>query len=452
MKDRINRIIEEKRAYLCGISREIWENPELNYREYHSAEILMNALTENGFAVESGLIGIPTAFKAVYGSGRPVIGFLGEYDALDNLSQESGNPERCPIVPGAPGHGCGHNAIGTSCLAACLAMKELMEEEGLNGTVVYYGCPAEEQGCGKSFMTREGVFDDLDVAFAPHPMAQNEVVGTSALANIQAEFSFKGQAAHAAAAPDRGRSALDAAELMVVGVQFLREHVIQEARIHHAFLDAGGTSPNVVQSSAKLLFYTRAPHSSQVREIFERMKKIAQGAAMMTETQVEIQIKSAMTELISNPVLGYLTAECWEELGPCPYSEEAREIAAKLAPAVGNTTGEDLIDEQVPKYARRDIAMSGSTDVGDVSFVVPTIMVYFAGVTKGTPPHSWQWVAQSGTALMNDGMIHASKVMALAGMKILKDPSIAEKAKEELKAEKLTYQCLIPKEVQPEIK
>ncbi|MBR5474714.1 MAG: amidohydrolase [Lachnospiraceae bacterium] len=450
MKDRLSQLIDEKRAYFCRISDEIWANPELNYREHKATEILIKALAENGFEIEKDIIGIPTAFKATFGSGKPVIGFLGEYDALDNLSQEAGNAERCPVVAGAPGHGCGHNAIGTCCLAACVAMKEYMEENGLEGTIVYYGCPAEEQGCGKSFMTREGVFEGLDIAFAPHPMGYNTVFGTSALANIQAEFTFKGIASHAAAAPEHGRSALDAAELMVIGVQFLREHVVQEARIHHAFLDAGGVSPNVVQQSAKLLFYTRAPKSSQVREIFERMKKIAHGAAMMTETEVQIDIKSGMTEVISNPVLGELTADAWAELGPIPYSAESREIAAKMAPTVGNTSGMD-IDEGVPAFKLVDVAMAGSTDVGDVSFVVPTIMIYFAGCAKGTPPHSWQFTAQSGSSIMHDGMIHTAKIMALAAMKIVKDPSIADQAKDALDALGLKYDCLIPAEIWPEI-
>ncbi len=451
MKDRVSQVIEAKRAYYCKVNDEIWASPELNYREFKATEILIKELEANGFTVERNLIGIPTAFKATYGSGKPVIGFLGEYDALDNLSQEAGNPVHCPVVSGAPGHGCGHNAIAASCLASALAMKELMEEDGLKGTIVYYGCPAEEQGCGKSFMTREGVFDGLDIAFGPHAMDYNNVVGHSALANIQAEFSFKGQPAHAAGAPEMGRSALDAAELMVVGVQFLREHVVQEARIHHAFLDAGGTSPNVVQSSAKLLFYTRAPKSSQVREIFERMKKIAYGAAMMTETEVEITIKSGMTEVISNPVLGKLARDSWEELGECVYSDEAKAVAAKMAPAVGKTAETCSIDSYVPPFVLEERAMAGSTDVGDVSFVVPTIMVYFAGVSKGTVVHSWQFTAQSGTAIMHDGMLHAAKIMALSGMKILKDTSIADEAKAALDALGLKYDCLIPSEIKPEL-
>ncbi len=450
MKNRINEILEGKRKYFTDLADYIWANPELAYREYKSAKALKDAMVECGFEVTENLAGIETAFKGTFGSGHPVIGFLGEFDALAGLSQESMKAEKCPITPGAPGHGCGHNAIGTGCLAAAVAMKELMEEYKLPGTVIVYGCPAEEQGCGKSFMTREGVFNELDVAIAPHPGDNNTIMGVSMLANIQAEFTFYGHAAHAAAMPHMGRSALDAADLMIVGVQFLREHIVQEARIHHAYIDAGGTSPNVVQAKAKLLFYIRAPKGYQVKEIFARMQDVARGAALMTGTTMEFEVKSAMTDLFNNDVLGKVTEEAWTEVGETQFSEKAYEIAKLLAPAVGNPEAKDVLDTSVPKYVRVPVAMPGSTDVGDVSYVVPTVMMMYAAETKGTPGHSWQLVAQSGTELMHDGMMHNAKVMALTGMKLLQNPQLVEDAIAEHKASGVVYECLIPADVQPE--
>lgn len=451
MKNRINEIIESKRKYFTDLADYIWENPELGYKEFKSARALMDALKENGFELTKELAGIPTAFKGTFGSGKPVIGFLGEFDALADLSQKSCVAEKEPICPGGPGHGCGHNAIGTGCLAAAVAMKELMTEGNLSGTIIVYGCPAEEQGCGKSFMAREGVFNELDVAIAPHPGDNNSVVGVSMLANIQAEFSFHGQAAHAAANPDKGRSALDAADLMIMGVQFLREHIVQEARIHHAYLDAGGTSPNVVQANAKLLFYIRAPKGSQVKEIYARVQDVARGAAIMTGTTMDFRVKSAMVDLNNNDVLGKVAEEAWKEVGPTQFSEKAYEVAKMIAPAVGNLEAKDVLDTKVPTYVRIPMAMPGSTDVGDVSYIVPTVMMMYAGESKGTPGHSWQLVAQSATEVMHDGMIHNAKVMALTGMKLLQNPELVEKAWDEFKASGVKYECLIPDDVMPEI-
>ena len=450
MKNRIEQILEGKRKYFTDIADYIWANPELAYREYKSAKALKDAMAECGFEVTENLAGIETAFKGQFGQGHPVIGFLGEFDALAGLSQESMNPEKCPIVPGAPGHGCGHNAIGTGCLAAAVAMKELMEEYKLPGTVIVYGCPAEEQGCGKSFMAREGVFNELDVAIAPHPSDGNSILGVSMLANIQAEFTFYGHAAHAAANPDKGRSALDAADLMIVGVQFLREHIVQEARIHHAYIDAGGTSPNVVQAKAKLLFYIRAPKGYQVKEIFARVQDVARGASIMTGTTWECEIKSGMTDLFNNDVLGKVCEEAWAEVGKTQFSEKAYEVAKLIAPAVGNPTAEKVLDDSVPKYVRMNYAMPGSTDVGDVSYVVPTVMMMYAAESIGTPGHSWQLVAQSGTELMHDGMMHNAKVMALTGMKLMQNPDLVVQAKAEFDASGVVYDCLIPAEVKPE--
>lgn len=433
VKEKVCSSIEAKRNLYSEINDKIWSTPEYSFREYKSAQVLIDALKENGFQVESDIAGMPTAFKAVYGIGKPVIGFLAEYDALAGLSQVSAKPEKCPVEEGGNGHGCGHNAIGTSCVAAAVAMKEAMEENGTQGTVIVFGCPAEENGGGKCFMARDGVFDGVDVAFAPHPASgSNTLLSCSTLANVQVEYSFKGVASHASGMPEMGRSALDAADLMIVGVQFLREHIIQEARIHHAYLDVGGTSPNVVQDSAKLLFYIRAPKAEQVMEIFERVNNVARGAALMTDTKVTINHLSGLADYVPSDTIGQLTAESWAEIGACEYSEEAKKVAEIMAPTVGKTTDDVLLSNNIPKYVPVATVLAGSSDVGDVSYRVPTTFVNFEGVIAGTPGHSWQMVAQTGTPIMHDGLIHAAKVMANAGMKIMNDPSVIEKAKEEL--------------------
>ena len=452
MKDRICQIVEQNRDLYCKVSREIWGTPELTYKEFRSSAILVDLLRDNGFRVETGICGMPTAFKASFGSGNPVIGFLAEFDALAGLSQESGKAEVCPIVPGGPGHGCGHNTIGTSCAGAAITLKQMLEETNRSGTVIVFGCPAEEQGSGKAFMARAHIFDGTDVAISPHPMAFNSIMGFSSLANVQVEFHFTGKAAHASSQPHMGRSALDAADLMIVGVQFLREHITSEARLHHAYLDVGGTSPNVVQASAKLLFYIRAPKAEQVREIYDRVKDVARGAAIMTGTSVEVELKSGMCDFIPNDTLGRVAAECWQEIGSCAYSPAAMEIAARIAPTLGLNPQDALIDTSVPNYMPVPKPMSSSTDIGDVSYTVPTIAVLFAGVVKNTPGHSWQYVAQSSTPLMHDGMIHATKVMAYTAMKVCENPLIAEQAKAEL-MEKTSckYISLIPDEIQPDL-
>jgi len=430
MKNRICELVEAKRALYAEVCDKIWAEPERNFKEFKAAKLLTDVLAENGFAVEAGVAGMPSAFRATYGSGKPVIGLLAEYDALAGLSQVSGCPEKKPIVPGGDGHGCGHNAMGPCCLGAAIAMKEIMEQDDLPGTVIVFGCPAEETGGGKCYMARDGIFDGVDYAICSHPFPDNGFIG-KCLATVQVEYPFSGQASHASAMPDQGRSALDAAELMVMGVQFLREHVIQEARIHHAYLDAGGTSPNVVQASAKLFFYIRAPKGEQVMPIFERINKVAHGAAMMTETTVEIRHKSGLADMIPNDLLGNVLADAWAEIGPCEFSEESKALAVKMGPTVGNNS-DDLLDSSVPVYVPDAPILMGSTDVGDVSYIVPSACLNFAGVVKGTPAHSWQWVAQSGSPIMHDGLVHAAKVVALAGIKLLNQPELAEKAKAEL--------------------
>ena len=430
MKERICRSIEEKKALYAGLSDTIWANPERNFKEIQAAKLLTDTLAEHGFSIELDIANMPSAFRATYGSGKPVVGLLAEYDALAGLSQEACSTEKKAVIPGGDGHGCGHNSMGPCCIAAAVAMKEIMEQDNIPGTVIVYGCPAEETGGGKSFLARDGYFDGVDFAISPHPFPDGGFMGPT-LATVQAEYAFTGRASHASAMPEQGRSALDAAELMVMGVQFLREHIIQEARIHHAYLDVGGTAPNVVQASAKLFFYIRAPKGEQVKEIFARINKVAQGAAMMTETEVEIRHKAGLADLVPNHVVGTVLAESWAELGPCSFSDEARALAGRMAPTVG-FTGEDPLDSSIPVYDPNSPLLMGSTDVGDVSYIVPSACLNFPGVIKDTPGHSWQWVSQAGSPIMHDGLIHAAKVVALASMKLLTQPELLEQAHEEL--------------------
>ena len=471
MKNRINEILESKRKYFTDIADYIWANPELAYREFKSAKALKDAMVECGFEVTENLAGIETAFKGQFGSGHPVIGFLGEFDALPSLSQEASCNVKKPVEEGGNGHGCGHCNLGAGSMAAATALKEYMEENNLPGTVVYFGCPAEESGCGKTFMAREGVFDDVDIALTWHPGSTNSVWGMSSLANIVVFFHFKGVTAHAAAVPHLGRSALDAAELMNVGVNFLREHVIPEARMHYAFTEVGGGAPNVVQDRATVLYYIRAPKTEQVMEIFPRVVKCAEGAAHMTETELTVEIKTALSDYIPNDVVSRAMSDAMLEIGPIEFSDEAKAFAkemykslteADLKSGIGSLAGNMPMEEAVKRvheaiipdvfpYKRLNYAMPGSTDVGDVSYVVPTAQLSAATAIIGTPGHSWQQTAQSKSVLAHEGTNYAAKVMALTGVKFLENPELIVKAREELNA--VTggvYNCPIPKDVKPQ--
>ena len=469
VKESISALVDAKADLFTGVSDEIWKNPELGFKEFKSAKVLIDALKAEGFAVEEGLAGIPTAFSGTFGSGKPVIGFLGEFDALPSLSQEASCATHKEVVKDAPGHGCGHNALGAGSLAAAVALKDYMQQNNIAGTVIYYGCPGEEFGCGKAFMAREGCFDKLDCAFSWHPGDTTAVMAVSSLANISVFFKFHGRTAHAAAAPHMGRSALDAAELMNIGVNFLREHVIDAARIHYAFHDVGGQAPNVVQDRAKLHYYIRAPKIEQAKEIFARIEKIAKGAAMMTETECEIQIKDGLSDYVPNAVLSQLLGESMQELGPVPFDENDHQVAqsfrdslteaenkgvvAQLTmmglPNAAEYADKDLFDGVVG-YAPSSLSMAGSTDVGDVSYVTPTAQMTAATGCIGTPGHTWQQTAQAGSSIAHKGLLYAGKAMALAAAKVLADPSILKPAHDEyMAATGGKYNCPFPDDVKP---
>ena len=473
-KKAVYEVIDSKASEFAALSDAIWDYAELAFTEHQSAEALCRQLEKEGFAVTRGVAGIETAFTARYGSGKPVIGILGEFDALSGLDQEAGATEKIVVHDGASGHGCGHNMLGTASLSAAIGIKKYLEESGKPGTVIYFGCPGEEGGSGKAFMAKGGVFADLDAAITWHPGDLTQADTGSSLANYQVAYKFYGKSAHAGGAPHLGRSALDALELMNMGVQFLREHVVPEARIHYAITNTGGYSPNVVQPYAEVLYLIRAPKNSQVEEIYQRVNKIAEGAAHMTETRVEIDFVKGCSNLMSNKVIA---KELWDnlvELGAPEYTEEEMKFAKAISEGVGDSRFESL--EKIAKNCKDKAAKAevlshkgesmyrfvapfnpdgimsfGSTDVGDVSWNCPTAQAYVATWAAGTPGHSWQVVSQGKSGLAHKGLIYAAKAMAGAAIDMYEDPEIIAKAKAEMEEELDgdTYHCPIPDGCKP---
>lgn len=464
----VEQSIEKNKQLFCDVSDYIWQHPETRFEEYKSMEKLCEVLEQAGFEVEKGVGGIETAFVGTYGNGGPVIGILGEYDALASLSQKGGVAKKEPIIPGANGHGCGHNLLGTASLAAAFAIKDYLEKHNINGTVKYFGCPGEEGGSGKTYMVREGVFDGVDVALTWHPGYENEVMSYRTLANYQVYFRFEGISSHAAASPHLGRSALDAVELMNMGVNYLREHVIQDARIHYALTNAGGISPNVVQAEAEVLYLIRAPEVKQVDDIYKRIVKIAEGAALMTETKLNIKFDKACSNYIPNRTLGKIMHEKLVEVGPSEFTEEEKQFAKEIwhslneeqkNTAIAKFEGVTEIGDESGRYLADFIfdlpetegLHTVSTDVGDVSWVVPTAQCRTATWTIGTPGHSWQVVSQGTTSIAHKGMLQTGKVLALTAIELLENKELLEEVKKEHedKFKNNPYQCPIPADVKP---
>ena len=447
--EEIKKIVEGKKDVLVNLNDEIWATPELYFREEKSAAALIRVLKEQGFEVEENVDGISTAFIGTYGSGHPIIGILGEFDALPSLSQEACKNVHSPIEAGGPGHGCGHCALGAAALGAAIAAKDYMQAHGIKGTVRYYGCPAEEAGWGKMFLARDGYYDDLDACYTWHPGNCNTVQSASSLANMCAYFTFKGKTAHAAAAPHLGRSALDACEIMNVGVNYLREHVIAEARIHYAYQDVGGPAPNVVQDHAQTKYFIRAPKIKQVLEIAERIKDIARGAALITGTTVEMDFPAGMCDYVPNDVLSGVLSDAFLAVGGPEFDDADRALAEsfykdlndnekeaalkRLAPNYPDPDkyrGVALIEDVAP-YVKSDSYGFGSTDVGDASYACPTAQLNAACYANGTPGHSWQITAQSASSITHKAILCVAKVIALATINSLEDPEMLKKAHEE---------------------
>jgi aminobenzoyl-glutamate utilization protein B len=441
-EDEIWRLVEAKRAEYVALADRVWGMPELCYTETRSAEEHRQMLEREGFRVTTNVAGIPTAVMGEAGEAGPVIAILGEYDALPGLSQEAGVAEPKPVPGETSGHGCGHNLLGAGAMLAAAAVKDWLAANGIKGRVRYYGCPAEEGGAAKGFMVRSGAFDDVDIAISWHPACFAGVNEPKSLANTRIDFTFHGRSAHAAAQPHLGRSALDACELMNVGVNYMREHMPSDARIHYAYLNAGGIAPNVVQGRAKIRYLIRARNLEELRPLVERVCKIADGAALMTETRVETQVISAVSDLLGNTPLEDALHSNLERLGPPPFTAEDRAFAAEIQKTLRE---EDIVaayrrqglpvdldkaltDEIVPVEAQGS-GMIGSTDVGDVSWKVPTVQARGATWPIGVPAHSWQVVAVGKSALAHTGMVHVAKAMAGTAVDAINKPALIAKAK-----------------------
>lgn len=471
--DSLGSLINGLALEFTKLSDAIWDAAELRFAEHRSSKLLADMLETNGFKVKRNVAGMETAFIGEYGSGKPVIAFLGEYDALPNMSQVAGISEPEPLVDGGTGHGCGHNLLGVGSLLAAISLARYLEQNKLPGTVRYYGCPGEEGGSGKTFLVRAGAFDDVDTALTWHPAPFNGARSTTNLAVLEYYYRFKGVAAHAANSAHLGRSALDAMELMNVGANFLREHMPADCRLHYAITDAGGRAPNVVQARAEVLYYVRASEMPVAMQLSERLEKVARGAAMMTETEVEVIFKRASTNLLPNLALEHAIHANMASLGPVPFDQEDNDFAARIQA----TFSEEAISSSIRLYQiKGDVFLNspvdgssplhaglrafeghshfraGSSDVGDVSWVTPTAQCWAPAWAIGTNPHTWQVVAQGKSKAAHKAMIHAAKTLALTGADLFTSPQLLEAARREWheKTSRSPYRCPIPDDVQPE--
>ena len=455
------------------LNAKIWDYAELKFEEYQSSEALIDMMKAHGFSVERGLAGMDTAFRATAGKGRPVIGLLAEYDALSGLSQKAGQLEPIPRKGTENGHGCGHCLLGTAAAGAALMAQDYLIQTGREGTVVLIGCPAEEGGSGKAYLARAGVFDDLDAALTWHPAGGNAVLTGSLQANCQAYFRFHGVSSHAAGSPHLGRSALDAVELMDVGVNYMREHMEPTDRIHYAITDTGGSSPNVVQNHAEVLYLIRSTDNNKVKRLYERVKNIARGAALMTETNVEAVFDKACSNILSNSILEQLLYDCMKTIPLPSYTEEELAYAEQMKKTI---TDADIASDMslmmvhgaekrrlaslyrelpmanfVVEHQHQDLFLPGSSDVGDCSHATPTAQFVGACFVPGTPAHSWQMTAQGKEKTAVKGMFYAAQVLSEACRRLFEKPEIVKQAREvfENDTEGKPYECPIPTEILP---
>lgn len=447
--------IEKKREQLDALSCYLWENPEAGFQEFKASRKTTELLREEGFQVETGVGGVPTALKATFGNGHPVIGFMGEFDALPGLSQKVSTVKE-PVTEGAYGHGCGHNLLCTAHVGAVIGLKEEMIRRNLPGTIVFYACPGEELLTGKPLMARGGAFDGLDVAVNFHPNKINEAtIGVSTAVN-SVKFHFYGKASHAANAPENGRSALDAVELTNVGANYLREHVPSDVRIHYTITN-GGIVPNIVPDNAEVWYYVRAFSREVVEDVYDRLVDVARGAALMTGTRMEVEFLGGCYNTMNNEVLAGVIADAMNEIEKEPWTEE--EIA--FAAALDEQTKDSAVTTR-KKYGLPSethlydgpgkvtcFNSYGSTDIGDVMHLVPTAYFFTACTNMGAPAHSWQFASCAGSSIGEKGMIYAAKVMAVYGAKLIEHPEIIQKAKElfDRQMEGRIYKCPIPDDV-----
>jgi len=424
-KSVLQHTMDTRAAHYGEISRKIWEFAELGYKEKRSAELLSSELRAAGFAVVENVGGMPTAFTATWGQGRPVIGIMGEYDALPGLSQDD-TPLRKPLVEGGPGHGCGHNLLGAASLFAAVTIKEWLAANRIAGTIRFYGTPAEEGGDGKLYMIRAGVFKDVDTVLSWHPSDQNGASLKSSLAMISAKFRFYGKPAHAAAAPDAGRSALDGLMIMANSLEFLREHVPVSTRIHYVITN-GGSAPNIVPDYSEMFLYARHPGMPVLDGIWERVVKCAQAGALASETRMEMELINSSYNTLPNDALAALVDKNMRLVGGITYTREEREFA--------ETIRKSLADRGRPIGSQEGIEPpqegqgSASTDAGDVSWTVPMAEISAATFVPGVPAHSWQSAACAGMSIGRKGMLVAAKSLVLTAVDLFADPKQVEAAK-----------------------
>ncbi len=420
----ILQAVEQHAVHFSTVSRTIWEYAEPGFHEDKSSTLLQKELQAAGFRIQAGVAGEPTAFVASFGSGLPIIGVMGEFDALPGLSQAAA-PDRSPVVQGGSGHGCGHNLLGSGSALAAVAVKEYMEKNHVNGTLRYYGTPAEEGGAGKVYMLHAGLFKDVDVMLQWHPSSRNAVTSGGALAINRAKFLFRGTASHAALAPERGRSALDAVMLMGNGLEFLREHIPASSRVHYVITN-GGAAPNIVPDTAELYLYARNPTLSALNGVWDRILKVANGAAMMTDTTLEIRELSGSANILPNDALAPVAQRILEEVGGYKYTPEERHFAEDLQKSLPpDAAGELDSTATVPPFRRPDPnEPAASTDAGDVSWNVPTIGFEGATFVPGVGAHTWQATACSGMSIGQKGMVVAAKALAVMAQELFTNPRL----------------------------
>lgn len=445
------KLVEQDAAHWQQVSKQIWDYAELGYHESKSSDLLQQQLKAAGFRVQAGVADEPTAFIASYGESKPVIAILGEFDALPGLSQQP-EPTRDPVKAGAPGHGCGHNLLGSGAALAAVSLKQYMEAHHVAGTLRYYGTPAEEGGSGKVYLVREGAFKDVDVVLHWHPGNSNSVNNGGMLAVVSAKFTFHGVAAHAAMSPDRGRSALDAVMLMGNGIEFLREHVPSNTRMHY-IISKGGVAPNIVPDLAQMDLMARSPSNTTLKDVWDRIEKIAQGAALMTGTTLEIKDIGSDANIIPNDPLAALAQKNLQEVGGYSLNAEQTKFALELQKSFGMDTPPSLdATKEIEPLRKFDPNQpAASTDVGDISWNVPTIGFSAATWPAGTAAHTWQAAAASGMSIGQEGMVVAAKAIALTVLDLFTDPALVQAAKDDFKKQLAgkSYYTAIPAQQKP---
>jgi aminobenzoyl-glutamate utilization protein B len=443
-KKTVIQSLEAKKQQYVDVATNIWNLAEIGYKEGKSANLLQSMLKEEGFTIETSVAGIPTAFTATFGSGTPVIGVLGEYDALPGFSQDA-VPFKKDLPGNTNGHACGHHLFGSASAAAAIAVKNWLKTTGRKGTIRFYGTPAEEGGAGKVYMVRAGLFQDVDAVIHWHPGDDNNANPISSLSNKSAKFRFRGVASHAAASPERGRSALDAVEALNYMVNMMREHIPEKSRVHYV-ITRGGEAPNVVPAFAEVYYYIRHPEMDIVKDIFNRVTKAAEGAALGTGTTLDYEVIHGVYNLLPNQILSTNLFENLKTVGGVTYDKTEEDFALKIFPSL-NRKDVNISDAALVKpYADQSDEAFGSTDVGDISWLVPTAGISSATWVPGTAAHSWQAVAAGGMSIGHKGMMVAAKTMALTIMDCLVNPEMLKNAKLELfkrRGDSFKYEALL---------